>query len=43
MTRMSTDLKMKWNVVLALLFWVAPLKAAEKPNVLLLLVDRGRP
>ncbi len=40
---MITDLKMKWRFVLAMLLWVAPVKAAEKPNVLLLLVDDLKP
>ena len=40
---MNTDLKMKWSFLLALLLWVVPAKAAEKPNVLLLLVDDLKP
>jgi len=40
---MYMDLKTKWSFVLAVLFWVAPVKASEKPNVLLLLVDDLKP
>ena len=40
---MSTDLFLKRIWMAALLLWLMPLARAEKPNVLLLLVDDLKP